>query len=141
MKIEDDLIRKLRNEKSWSQEELATASGLNIRTVQRVEKNSSASLQTKRSLALALGIEIQELDFEDDLMKICPTCKSGEIYQYRDYFQYSGVGEELLPKASKGIFSVAKICPFVCIECGHVRIMASSEARENIASSEHWVKI
>jgi len=71
-------------------------------------------------------------------MKPCPTCKSDEIYQYKEYFQYSGSGEELLPKASKGLFSVAKICPFVCIECGHIRLMASSDARQNIVASEHW---
>jgi len=76
--------------------------------VQRVEKESSASLQTKKALASAL------------------------------YFQYSGMGEELLPKASKGLFSVAKICPFVCLECGHIRLLASSEAREIIVASEHW---
>lgn len=138
MKINAELILRLRNEKSWSQDELATASGLNIRTIQRVEKDASASLQTKKALATALGIDIHGLDFEENLMSSCPVCKSSEIFQYKEYFQYSGVGEELLPKVGKGIFGVAKICPFVCIDCGHVRIMASSEAREKIEASEHW---
>lgn len=141
MKINADLVSKLRKQKSWSQDELATASGLNIRTVQRVEKQSVASLQTKKALASALDIDIQDLDFEDSLMKPCLICKSDEIYQYREYFQYSGFGEELLPKAAKGVFAVAKICPFVCVDCGHIRLMASSEARDNIAASKHWKKI
>jgi len=141
MKVNADLILKLRAEKSWSQDELAIASGLNIRTIQRVEKESSASLQTKKALASALNIDIQDLDFEHNLMKPCPTCQSDEIYQYKEYFQYSGVGEELLPKAGEGIFGVAKIRPFVCVACGHIRLMASSEAREKIAASEHWKQI
>jgi len=141
VKINAELILKLRKEKSWSQDELARASGLNIRTVQRVESLGSASLQTKKALASALDINIQDLDFEDNLMNQCPICRSNEIYQYKEYFQYSGFGEELLPKVGKGVFGVAKICPFVCIECGHIRLMASSEARENIETSEHWKKL
>lgn len=141
MKINADLILKPRKAKSWSQDELATASGLNIRTVQRVEKESSASLQTKKAMAAALDIDAHDLDFEENLMKPCSICKSDEVYQYKDYFQYSGSGEELLPKVGKGYFGVAKICPFVCVECGHIRLMASGEARERIVASEHWNKI
>jgi len=141
MKINADLVSKLRKQKSWSQDELATASGLNIRTVQRVEKQSAASLRTKKALASALDIDIQDLDFEENSMTPCPVCESDEVHQYKDYFQYSGVGEELLPGAAVGAFAVAKICPFVCVDCGHIRLMASSEARENIASSELWKKI
>ena len=140
MKINAKLVISLRRSKSWSQDELATASGLNIRTIQRVEKEASASLQTKKSLASALDIDIHDLDFEDKLVSTCSVCKSKEVYQYKAYFPYSGVGEELLPKVGKGMFGVAKICPFVCVECGHVRLMASSEAREKIKKSKHWKK-
>ena len=63
MKINAELVKKLRTEKSWSQEELAIVSGLNLRTIQRVEKEASASLQSKKSLASALEIDIQDLNF------------------------------------------------------------------------------
>jgi transcriptional regulator with XRE-family HTH domain len=141
MKINSDLIIKLRKEKAWSQEELAIASGLNVRTIQRVETEASASLQSKKALASALDICVQDLDFEENLMKPCPICKSDEIYQYKEHFQYSGVGEELLPKLGSGKFGVAKICPFVCADCGHIRLMASSETREKLTNSEYWTKI
>ena len=141
MKINADLVIKLRKEKSWSQDELAIASGLNIRTIQRVEKAASASLQSRKALASALDISIQDLDFEENIMKPCPLCKSDDIYQYKEYFQYSGFGEELLPKLGKGMFGVATICPFVCGECGYIRLMASSEAREKLVESEHWRKM
>jgi len=109
VKINAELITKLRTGKSWSQDELATASGLNIRTIQRVEKDAIASLQTKKALASALDIDIHDLDFEDNLMSSCPICRSDEIYQYKEYFQFSGMGEELLPKAGKGMFGSAKL--------------------------------
>ncbi len=52
MRINAELIVKLRKDKAWSQDELAIA---------------------------------------------CPACKSDNIYQYKEYFQYTGNGEELNP--------------------------------------------
>lgn len=65
MKVNAELLLALRNEKSWSQEELAIASGLNLRTIQRIEKEATISLQSKKSLAAALEIDIHELDYKE----------------------------------------------------------------------------
>jgi len=65
MKINAELILELRTERGWSQEELAIASGLNLRTIQRVENKASASLQSKKALASAFNIDIQSLDYEE----------------------------------------------------------------------------
>ena len=81
MKINAELIIKLRKERSWSQDELAIASGLNLRTIQRIESDASASLQSKKALAAALDIDTRELDNEGVHMKPCPVCGSNEIYQ------------------------------------------------------------
>ena len=62
MKIKAELVLKARKQKSWSQEELATASGLNLRTIQRIEREASASLQSMKALASALDLDIQDLD-------------------------------------------------------------------------------
>ena len=86
MKVNAELIIKLRKERSWSQDELAIASGLNLRTIQRVENDASASLQSKKALAAALDIDTRDLDNEEIRMKPCPVCGSNEIYQYKDYF-------------------------------------------------------
>jgi len=69
MKINAELILELREENSWSQEELSIASGLNIRTIQRIEKEGIASLQSKKSLASVFEIDISDLDFKEKLMK------------------------------------------------------------------------
>ena len=54
MKINVDVGLSGRKQKSWSQEEIAIASRLNLRTIQRGESEASASLQSKKALASAL---------------------------------------------------------------------------------------
>jgi DNA-binding XRE family transcriptional regulator len=145
MKINAELIVKFRKERSWSQDELAIASGLNLRTVQRVEKYGLASLQTKKALAAAFEIDTQDLENEDMSMKedmslkSCPVCGSNKIFRYKEYFQGPGaqMGDTLFPKLG-GTFSIAKVCPTVCSGCGHVRIFVSEEARKKLKSSKHW---
>lgn len=62
MKLNTHHIKALRLNLSWTQEKLAEKAGLNARTIQRVETEGSASLQTRLNLARALGVEPHELD-------------------------------------------------------------------------------
>lgn len=139
MKINADLVVRLRKEKSWSQDELAIASGLNVRTIQRIEAEATASLQSKKALASALEISVQDLDHEELQMSPCPICESTEIYLYKEFFRYTGANnQELLPKLRSNMIWVAKIRPSVCLGCGHIQLFASEEAREKIKASKHW---
>jgi DNA-binding XRE family transcriptional regulator len=61
MKIDGDKVRVLRERKAWSQEHLATVSGLSVRTVQRVETEGSGLPETRLALAGALGVTAAEL--------------------------------------------------------------------------------
>lgn len=61
MKISAAVVRHLRLARGWSQEQLALASGLSLRTIQRVEADGSASLGTKVCLAATFGIQLAEL--------------------------------------------------------------------------------
>lgn len=142
MRVKAELILRLRKERSWSQDELATASGLNLRTIQRIESDGSASLQSKKALAAALDIDTRDLDDEGVHMKPCPACGSNEIYRYKQYFQSPGSasGETLLPGLGS-LLSAAKICPTVCHGCGHVRIFASEEDRKKLKTSKHWTLV
>lgn len=58
-----------RRQKSWSQEELAIASELNLRTIQRIEREASASLESKKALASALDLDIHDLDYQEIHMR------------------------------------------------------------------------
>ena len=64
MKVNVDLVLQLRKANAWSQDELATAAGLNLRTIQRIESEATASLQSMKALASALGVKVHDLEHE-----------------------------------------------------------------------------
>jgi transcriptional regulator with XRE-family HTH domain len=139
MRVNATLIIKRRKERSSSQEELAIASGLNLRTIQRIECHASASLQSKKAVAAALDIDTRDLDHEGLHMKPCPVCRSNDIYEYKDYFPNPGGagGETLLPGLDNFLVGPT-IRPTVWNSCGYVRILASEEARKKLKTSKHW---
>ena len=51
------LVRKLRLQRSWSQETLAEISGLSVRTIQRIERGGEPSLETRSALAAAFDVD------------------------------------------------------------------------------------
>ncbi len=55
------IVKKLRLEKHWSQEQLANMAGLSLRTIQRVEAGNPASKETLKSLASVFEVDISEL--------------------------------------------------------------------------------
>lgn len=56
MSISSDVIRELRRERGWSQEQLAAVSGLSERTIQRIETEGTCSLDSKMALASAFEL-------------------------------------------------------------------------------------
>jgi len=64
MKISPSAVRRLRTDRGWSQDQLAMASGLSLRTIQRVEAEGIASVGTAVSLAATYGTKLIELQEE-----------------------------------------------------------------------------
>ena len=58
------IVRKLRLQRSWSQEQLSQFSGLSVRTIQRIERGQKASLESLKSLAAVFEIQVNELQKE-----------------------------------------------------------------------------
>jgi DNA-binding XRE family transcriptional regulator len=56
MAIDSTVVKKLRDERSWSQEHLAAVADLSLRTIQRVESEGSGSLETRMALASAFNV-------------------------------------------------------------------------------------
>lgn len=54
-------VKSLRLDKNWSQEQLAHLSGLNVRTIQRIEKGDSVGLETLKSLAAVFEVDVNDL--------------------------------------------------------------------------------
>lgn len=75
------IVKKLRDKEGWSQEQLATFSGLNVRTVQRVESGQKASLETLKCLASVFEVDIATLTEE-----ITVIDKSSEDWKRRPWW-------------------------------------------------------
>lgn len=58
------IIRKLRQDRGWSQEDLAAISGVSARTIQRIENGGRASLETLKCLAAVFETTIPDLQQE-----------------------------------------------------------------------------
>ena len=58
------IVKKLRKQKNWTQDQLAIMCGLSIRTIQRIESGQSASLESLKCLASVFEIEINKLTEE-----------------------------------------------------------------------------
>ncbi len=141
MKIDADLILKLRTERGWSQEELAEGSDLNLRTIQRIETTGVGSLRSKRSLASVFDLDIQDLDSKESPMSPCPECKSEEVYESTTLSDTTTIGGELLPKLATRKFSSAKMRPVICSDCGLLRFFVDPEAVNKMKTSKHWNRV
>ncbi|MDO3384564.1 helix-turn-helix transcriptional regulator [Gilvimarinus sp. SDUM040013] len=58
------ILKQLRIDRHLTQEQLAEMSGLNVRTVQRIERGHKASLESMKCLAAVLEVDVDTLDEE-----------------------------------------------------------------------------
>lgn len=65
MQIDTARLRQLRAQRQWTQEQLADACSLNLRTIQRLEKSGKASMESVRALAAVFEIDAAELVVAD----------------------------------------------------------------------------
>src|SRR5687767_109073 len=61
VKVDSNLIRSERENRGWTQDHLARVAGLSLRTIQRIEKTGSASLESVTALASVLSVEVANL--------------------------------------------------------------------------------
>lgn len=65
MRINSELVKQLRANKHWSQQQLSDACGLNLRTIQRLESSGKASIETVRALAAVFEVSPDDLTFPE----------------------------------------------------------------------------
>lgn len=61
MNIDSTRLRELRTARRWSQEQLAELSGLNLRTIQRLESGAKVSTESLRALAAVFEVPAESL--------------------------------------------------------------------------------
>ena len=79
------LVHKLRLQHGWSQQQLAEASGLSVRTVQRIEAGYPASTESLKSLAAVFEVDFSTLNPEQNMS---PTASSLSEQQEQEAFKY-----------------------------------------------------
>jgi transcriptional regulator with XRE-family HTH domain len=61
MYLDSEKVESERLSRGWTQQQLADACGVSLRTIQRVEKQGQASLDTTSALVSVYGVARQEL--------------------------------------------------------------------------------
>ncbi len=56
------IVRKLRLQRGWSQDQLATLTGLSVRTIQRIEQGQQPGLESLKALASVFELDVAQLD-------------------------------------------------------------------------------
>jgi len=62
------IVRKLRLQQGWSQEQLAELTGLSVRTIQRMERGQKPSLESARALAAVFEVDLSTFDLGEPQM-------------------------------------------------------------------------
>jgi len=68
--VERDLnmiVKTLRLQRGWSQDQLSQLSGLSVRTIQRIEKGNPPGLESLKSLAAVFDVSINSLQGEKEM--------------------------------------------------------------------------
>lgn len=62
------IVKKLRLQRGWSQDQLSQLTGLSIRTIQRIEKGQNPGLESLKSLAAVFDVSVTDLQGENSMM-------------------------------------------------------------------------
>ncbi len=61
MQLNKETLRREREKRAWSQSHLAEVAGLSLRTVQRIERTGSASLDSAKAIASAFDKQVDQM--------------------------------------------------------------------------------
>jgi transcriptional regulator with XRE-family HTH domain len=65
VQVDADFIRLEREKRAWSQEHLAGAAGIGVRTIQRIEATGVASYESVRAISAVLEVPLGSLRRDD----------------------------------------------------------------------------
>ena len=84
------LVQKLRLQRGQSQQQLAELSGLNVRTIQRIEKGQEPSVESLKSLAAVFNVEFSTLKEQGMDNVISETQSAEEILAFNQVRKLKG---------------------------------------------------
>ncbi|MDF3124280.1 helix-turn-helix transcriptional regulator [Rheinheimera sp. 1928-s] len=97
MQINNKILIDLRKKRAWSQSELAEVTGLSLRTVQRIEKSGTASLESVKAFAAVFELAPESLQLtaatDEEVTDLSES--SNSVIQARVRFRLSGQALQL----------------------------------------------
>ncbi len=89
MEVRSNIIRELRQAKGWTQQHLADAAGLSLRTVQRAEREGTTAKESAMAICAALAIDLAELS-------VIPKASPSELQPVRIHNPVITLGSGIL---------------------------------------------
>jgi transcriptional regulator with XRE-family HTH domain len=112
------ILKKIRERKKLSQEQLAIMSGLNVRTIQRIEAGNKASIESLKSIAAALEVNIKTL--EQEITVIDKTTDNWlalpiwlKVLYWGSNIPYIGMSKRILYIRAEAISAIAGVITFL----------------------------
>jgi len=141
VKVDSNLIRIEHENRGWTQEHLASVTGLSLRTIHRIEKTGSASFESVTALASVLAVDVARLRASESKpsrvrtfrmslelpLRLALAAASGGLcalqFRWRHYGGSSAdIGFGWLDFAIAGtLIGVAVLCPY--LRSGHRLMM------------------
>ena len=73
--FDPQILIRLRKAQFWTQEDLSAASGVSVRTIQRIEREGGGSLESWKGLAAAFDVPVETLQSNSSQSRFSPTQK------------------------------------------------------------------
>jgi transcriptional regulator with XRE-family HTH domain len=83
MSVSGEVVRRLRLERGWTQEQLAALAETSVKTIQRVESTGMCGLETRSALASVFEIDLKQLDGEEKIQQARSPSENGTLYFHR----------------------------------------------------------
>ena len=127
--INREFIKELRQQRSWSQEQLAQISGLSHRTIQRIEREGSCSLESLKSLASVFELNPSDIEIDEVKISLNKAAERGRNLGFLGAFiglvcAYIGIsfsffnGQLTAGEAGNFYGSIGAFCGFCCAIIG-----------------------
>jgi len=136
------ILKELRLCKHLSQEQLAQMSGLNVRTIQRIESGSNASLESQKCLAAALEVDITTLNQEKFKMDKKSDNWEALPFILKCWFVFNFLQVKPSRKSAVRIEIIGHISGFIfcCLGLINEAALAGGLIMLSIAYLYHWLK-
>lgn len=112
-------IKRLRNERAWTQTQLAKVAGKDARTIQRVEAGHHASHDTLLGLAVALDVDVKEILLAEPPSEPTSEVTEGVPEPAAGATSASPPPVELLPRITSGKDLLQLVTGAHAFQCDH----------------------